>query len=151
MITHRFLRKYILTRIATDIVRGLPRILSVAMILCLFCFMGMNEAQEAKTEKVILEVKELVGEVLSFTPRGKPEFIGIAVNEENTDYIFILDKDLKLVHKRSLNQIAIGDMVRVRYYVIMETSENGRQRNKRVAKIITFVRAKDTSEGLRSK
>ena len=148
MITHRFLRKYILTRITADIIYGLPRILSIAMILCLFCFMGISEAQEAKTEKVILEVKELVGEVISFTPRGKPEFIGIAVDEENTDYIFLIDRDVKVVHKKSLSQIVIGDTVKIEYHVIMETNEKGKQRTKRVAKVITFIRR--TLKGLRS-
>lgn len=117
---------------------------------------SLERAEEAKEEKEeeVAEVKELTGELISFTPRGDPKFITIAVKKENTDYIFLIDENIKVVHKKNLNEIAIGDTVRVKYHVIIETSEEGNERSKRVAKVIKFIKPRLEHlelKGLRSK
>jgi len=106
-------------------------------------------AQEAAEEgDVVVVVKELIGEVISLTSRGDSQLICIAVDEENTDYIFLIDEEIKVVRKRSLNAINIGDTVRVKYHVITRTTKEGRQRSKQVAKLITFMAP--AKKGLRS-
>jgi hypothetical protein len=105
-----------------------------------------TSAQQKSSDKDILYkgavvgIKELIGELVSLTPRNEPQFIAIAVEKENTDYYFVLAEDVKVVHKKRLSEIAVGDTVKIKYQVIVETTEEGKERRKHVAKVITFVK-----------
>ena len=122
-----------------------------AAVLCLLMALSVISQAQEKKEKVqkVAEIKELSGRVIAFTPKTNPELIGLAVDEEDTDYYFILDKDVKVVHKNSLSQLLPGDTVRVKYYVVVEETESGEEKRKHVAKVITFV--KPNIEGMELK
>jgi lysyl-tRNA synthetase class II len=135
----------------------IPQMVGVGLVVVLVLgLIGGGQAQEAKEKgkEEVVEVKEISGKVVAFTPRAKPKFIAIEVEKENTDYYFIVDKEVKVVHKKNLSEIAIGDTVRVKYYVIIETTEEGKERSKRVAKVVRFVkpsRERLELKGLRSR
>ncbi|MFH1593286.1 MAG: hypothetical protein ABID09_01150 [Candidatus Omnitrophota bacterium] len=62
---------------------------------------------------------------------------------------FYLDPALKINYKRSLDEIQIGDTVRITYIEIIDATEDGEiVKSKRVATAVTFVRPKTT--GFRS-
>ncbi|KPL24027.1 MAG: hypothetical protein AMS23_06010 [Bacteroides sp. SM1_62] len=134
--------------IKNSLVKEIARLTKIGLSVVLFLgFIGLADAKEGeKVKEVVVETKELVGEVVSFTPRKEPQFIGIAVEEENADYIFIIDKETKVVHKKQLSEIAIGDMVKIKYYVVVETEEGGKQRTKHIAREVTFVKSGSGSE-----
>ena len=128
---------------------------NICSLFCLamfiFCSLQVAGSIEAKTKEEIVAVKELTGEVVSFYPRLEPKFITIGVDKENSDYMFIIAEDVKLVHKRDLSQINVGDTIRVRYHLIKETfgRKEEKSRTKQVAKVIKFV--KPRSKALISK
>ncbi len=124
----------------------------VIIIIMLFAFSAHFEAQAKSkliTQKLISE-REITGEVLSFSPRNKPELITIAVDKENADYMVYIDAKTKIVHKKDLSSIQKGDTVRIKFSTILETNPKGRQWERRLAQRITFVRSPSNIKGLRS-
>ena len=119
----------------------------MVMILFLPCLNLISQAQQVQ-EEVVVETKQVQGEVSSLTPRGKPEYIGITYKEDNekgTGYeiILFMDKDIKLVNKNELSEIGIGDTVDVTFEEITTTTQDGGSQNRRVAKSIRFIRKAD--------
>ena len=134
-------------------VRCKKRTTALIVVLSLFCLGGpawaqqsKGKAQKAKKGKCV-KALQVIGEVSSFSPSKKnPQHIGIdyAIDTAKgavSTVMLSLDENLKLVHKGSLGEINIGDTVYVAFEVITETTEEGEQRTKRVAKEIRFVRA----------
>lgn len=124
-------------------------IVTAVMVLSLFCFAGMNEAQKAAEEgKIKTIIKEVVGEIGTLSPN----FISIVYErdtEQGREYEILLyiDKDVRLVHKKGLKELKPGNRVRVEYREITETTEQG-EKSKRIAQKITYVGPK--IKGLRT-
>jgi len=99
-----------------------------------------KEKAEAEIKKV--ETKEVIGEIISFSPMRNPKLIGVAYEKGDVGYdaFFEVDKDVKIVHKKSLDEIKLGDRVAVTYNEITQITEEGREQTKRVAKKIRFVK-----------
>ena len=98
--------------------------------------------EKAKVEIKKVETKEVIGEIISFSPIKNPKFIGVAYEKGDVGYdaFFEIDKNVKIVHKRSLDEIKLGDWVAVTYNEITQITEEGREQTKRVAKKIRFVK-----------
>ena len=119
-----------------------------AVVLSICCLVVVGQAQQDQEVEIDIEIKHVQGEVSSITTPNNPRYIGITYKEDkesSTAYEMVLyiDKDLRLVHKRQLSEIGIGDTVDVTYHKITETTEEGRKSIKQVAKMIRFVRRAD--------
>ena len=98
----------------------------------------------------VIDVKKLKlsGELVCLYPRKDPVYIGVAFDEENTDYYFLLDDDAKIVNKVSLENLQIGDTVEVTFDKVTRQAKDGAQRREQRAKTIRFVKAKSGSKDL---
>jgi len=120
-------------------------------VVCLFLFLSLmipqtgltEQGKEEKNQKVKFtsSMKEIEGEVSAINKQG----IAIVYKkdaEKNQDFEIYLpiNKNLRLVHKQSLDQIKVGDIVNVQYE---ETIEEHKEGSKAIhgARVITFVRA----------
>ncbi|MBU1062059.1 MAG: hypothetical protein KJ957_01535 [Candidatus Omnitrophica bacterium] len=99
-----------------------------------------GEGEQSPVKEMIKE-KELVGEVIYFTPRFNPTVIAVGDAETNTDYSFLIDEDTKVVHKQGLNDIKVGDAVKVTYHEVTKPNRGNRITEEWLAKSISFVRA----------
>ena len=130
-------------------------IVLVILLTCTFVFDGLsqsgNQGQDKKeaTDKVtgkvkkqLIETQTLMGELLALTPADNPRYISVEVPKENTDYIFILGDDFQMERRGSLGELNAGDTIKITYEIILETSEKGIERTKRIAKVISFVKPK---------
>lgn len=82
---------------------------------------------------------EVQGEVSAITKN----FIAIVYRRDGaTEYemMFPLDKNIKLVHRQSLSEISLGDIVSVEYEEVTEIDREGRETSKRQAQKIYFVK-----------
>lgn len=110
----------------------------IGLLLMFSTAVGAGEA--AEEEDVVVVVKEISGEV---TVVG-PSFIAVVYERDakkGIEYEMALpiDKDIELVRKRNLDEIRVGDTVRVKY----EETQKG-ERITRRAKVITFVKPAKT-------
>ena len=99
-------------------------------------------AQEEEAIESADNAKEMIGNVVYYTPRNNPRVIAIGNDETNTDYSFIIDKDTRIEHKKSISDIKIGDTVKVVYSFKTKIDNRRRKSEELVAKVISFVRAK---------
>jgi len=118
--------------------------LGLVMVLGLV-LMGAGEgyAKEKHEPEIInVETKEIIGEIISFSPMKNPKYIGVAFNEGGAGYdaFFEVDEKVKIAHKKSLDGIKLGDTVSVVYEEVTQVLENGREQIKRIAKLIKFVK-----------
>ena len=115
--------------------------------LFLFCFVyGLGAEEEKEEIEIKTVIKEIQGEVSYLSPRINPQYISVTYKEERgTAYemVLFIDEDLEVEHKRDLSEIGIGDTVGITYHEITEIPKEGRERTKRVAKILRFVRPAD--------
>ena len=112
----------------------------------------ISQAQEAEEEEeIIIVMKEVSGEVGAISS----SLITIIYNrdeEKKIEYEIDLpiDKDIRIVHKRRLSDISIGDIVRVKYEERQKEEQiqkEGIAETKtkvigRKAKVVTFIRPK---------
>lgn len=104
-------------------------------------------SEEAASEEAVSEeavIKEMAGPIIYLTPRAKPEVIYIGNEAANTDYSFIIDKNTRVEHMKNLIDLKTGDTVKIKYEEITEITKMGGRKvavDKRVAKVISFVRA----------
>lgn len=112
--------------------------------LFLICFIqgGERVYGEEKEEIIKVETKEITGEIISFSPMKNPKFIGVAYQAGDVGYdaFFKVDENVKIVHKRSLDEMKLGDMISVTYNEITQKTEGGREQTVRVAKTIRFIK-----------
>lgn len=115
------------------------------MKLGLFIILVTSLAATAYTaEKPQVEIKStktvnVVGELISLKPsRANPLYIGIA--GKNSDAYFEIDENVKIVHKRSLEEINLGDTISITYDDIVEVIDGGKEQNRRSAKVIRFIK-----------
>jgi hypothetical protein len=116
----------------------------LAMVLVLgLTGAGAGYAKEKYEPKIInIDTKEIVGEIISFSPMRNPKYIGVAYNDRGAGYdaFFEVDENVKIAHKKNLDNIKLGDTVSVVYEEVTQVLENGRQQIKRIAKVIKFVK-----------
>jgi len=115
--------------------------LAAALIGALYVWGGPKA--EAKEPEATIGVKEVTGELMSLSPMRNPKFIGIACGEgeDGYDIHFKLSTDVQILHKKSLNDIQLGDWVGVIYEERTEVAEDGREKTECIATTIRFVRA----------
>jgi len=111
------------------------------MGVLILSIVGVVFAQEKEKAKKSL-IQEVSGEVSAISKdfiaivykrdaqRGSEEEIGLP-----------LAKDVRLEHKKSLDEINVGDIVSVQLEEYVDEDESGKKVNKRRAKIVSFIRA----------
>jgi hypothetical protein len=62
---------------------------------------------------------------------------------EEFEMLFPIDKNLKIVHKKSVSELSVGDTVEVQYEDVV-TERKGRQEGKRNTAVITFISPGET-------
>jgi hypothetical protein len=142
-----------LRRNGTIMYQRWKRMLGIVILVVIFGIGVVSLAQVSK-EKIqrnigkslygdaVVETKVLSGEVVGFSPRNDPNYIGIALEGTDTDYYFILDDNVKLVRKNSLSDIQIGDTVEITFHKIKRKTKEGREVREHRAKIVRFLRPK---------
>lgn len=121
---------------------------SIFLIVGLIICAGTCYSQEEKNIEQKIQIKEILGRLSSRSPIDKPEYIGVIVldakgEDSGRDMFFSVDKDLKISHKKKFSDIQIGDIVKIVYDEITQTTEEGEEKLiKRVAKTVKFVRSK---------
>ena len=109
---------------------------SLRIIVIFFLFVYPLQFSFAQKEK-----SELTGEVSAISK----DFIAIVFRRDEKkgteeEIGLPIPKNVIVEHKKSLDQIAVGDMVSIQYDEVVEQNETGKV-TKRVAKVISFVRA----------
>ena len=100
---------------------------------------------DEKSKRVVARVaKEIQGEVAGISK----DSIAIIYNRneatgEEYEMSFPVAKEVDIVHKKSINEIAVGDTVNVQYEETTEKSAEDKEKDleiKRQVKVITFLR-----------
>lgn len=120
---------------------------STIIAVLILCVSGMAAAEETKVgkseteEKIETTVKEVSGEISGVSSN----FIAILYGQDETasyEMAFSVGKDVKLVHKKSLSELAVGDTVTVSYEEKTKKNKEGKiMILSRVPKRISFIRA----------
>ena len=119
--------------------------LIIAALLLAPCVCGLSKglAQETKEKvKRIKLIKEIAGEV-TWLRKDKIAVVFQRDNERGTELEMLLpfDSDIRIVNKKSLSEISVGDTVRVQYEEIDDQNPDGSLTFiSRKAKAISFVR-----------
>ncbi len=96
-----------------------------------------KEAEKAKISNIS---KEITGEVSAVNKNGIAIIYNRDLGKGSEDEIFVpLDNTVKLVHKQSIADINVGDVVSVLYEEVSENTKEGVV-NKFAGKIVTFVK-----------
>ncbi|MFH0839268.1 MAG: hypothetical protein V1893_03690 [Candidatus Omnitrophota bacterium] len=110
-------------------------VLAAVLVLCL------AETVQAQEEKAKAEKRKgaIEGEISAISNK----YISIVYKKEkDAEYEMLLpiDKDIEIIHKKSLDEMKVGDTVYIEYEdeVITDTAEEG-QAMKRKAKVISFM------------
>ena len=121
--------------------KGLLRLV-IGIILLISIIAGFENfaMKDANGQKDTPNTSWLMGEVVSLSPRMEPVYIGIAVDEENTDYYFTIDEDVNLVHIRDIRLLNVGDTVEVTYQILEKEKKDGKKRREQRVKKIRFIR-----------
>lgn len=120
-------------------------VITCLILAGILAFSGINlvaaqdeEDMEARSDNAF---KEIVGNVVYYTPRNNPRVIAIGHDETNTDYAFLITEDTRIEHKKSIRDIAVGDTVKVVYLRLTKIDNRRRKSEELVAKVISFIRA----------
>jgi len=111
-----------------------------ALVLALNLSAEAEQAKEgAGPIRTTADNKEIQGEVTSISK----DYIAITYlvdGQKGTEYEMLLpiDKNVKLEHKRSLDEIAIGDIVRVQFREVADEYKNETKKSRK-GTIISFV------------
>lgn len=135
----------------------MDRKIILMIIISIFIISGMSRADEEKKGKRIVasNLKEIQGEVAGIIQ----DSIAIVYNRneatgEEYEMSFPVDKGVNIVHKRSIKEIAVGDIVNVQYEEVTEKYDDDQEKDpeiNRKAKVITFLKpAIKTPEPLES-
>ena len=155
---NRKIRKIEMSRRMRMRLRVLQRVFRIGVIgligLSLYGELIIKSYSKEKEEETIITFKEVMGEVSAITPN----FIAIVYRREEEkgvayEIALPIDKEVRIVHKKNLKEIEVGDTVRVRFAEIRKKEEverEGGKREERIrmvgrkAKEIIFVRPKRT-------
>lgn len=116
------------------------KIIIVLAVLAIFILHTAVFSQE-KTKIAGSRLKIVSGEVSGI---GR-DFIAVVYNRDEAkgteeEIALPIAKDVILEHRKSLEQIAVGDLVDVQFEDVKEETKEG-TKTKRIARVITFVKA----------
>ena len=120
--------------------------ISLLMVLVLgaagWGFAQDERGPEKRKTKISSTIKEVQGEISWISSR----YIAIAYNRDpgkgsEDEMLLPIDSSLKLEHKQSLDQIKVGDLVRVQYDEETEEDEKGNKKDSRKAAVVSFIKA----------
>jgi uncharacterized protein YuzE len=120
--------------------------LSCVILFALLLFFQESYSKEKSklnpNPTIEIQTKEVIGEIISLTPLKNPKLIGIAYEKEGVgeDIFFEIDKNVKVVHKKNLDEIKLGDLVAITYEERIQVNKEGKEEVKKIAKIIRFVK-----------
>lgn len=105
------------------------------------CAVALAFAQDKEAKKAGGVIKGISGEVSAISK----DFIAIVYRRDEAkgteeEVALPIAKDVIIEHKKSLAEIGAGDMVNVEFEEVAEETDQG-PRSKRVAKVISFLRA----------
>ena len=114
------------------------------MLLCLFCLSGISQAKQEE-EVVSVKLKQVQGEISAITK----DFIAVVYkqdkkNDREYEMALPIGKDVRLVHKKRLDEIKEGDIVAIQYeekitrYKDYKGEE--KEHSQRRAKLIKFLK-----------
>lgn len=120
------------------------------VVASVFVTSGLVVAAEEDEEDALITVKHITGEVSII----RPHYLSVVYKQDaetrmEYEMVFPMNKDVEFFHKKSLDDIEVGDTVRVTYEEKTWTTEDGMERMKRKAKEVWFVRP--AKKGLRSR
>jgi hypothetical protein len=101
-----------------------------------------NSPAGSPKEKEVVVAMEVSGTVSGLTPN----FIAVIYGRNEAEKVslemaFSLDKDVRIAHKNSIQEIGLGDEVRITYDEVTRINAEGKIiARKRVAKEVAFVR-----------
>ena len=88
--------------------------------------------------------KEIYGRLISLSPLANPVYIGIEAMTErgvlNRDMHFHLEPGYRIIGKDFISNIKMGDVVIVGYDQIKDTTDQGEEEVKNIAKTIEFIK-----------
>lgn len=114
----------------------------VVFVLGITCI-ASAEKVKGESQKSTSTIKELQGEISGISK----ESISIIYNrdlEKGIDYEMLLPIEkgnIQLIHKNSLDELCVGDTVRLQYEEETKEDEEGRK-IKRKARVISFIKPK---------
>ena len=119
---------------------NLSLLLGVFMVTGIFLGLAAI-AQVSETKRLKKAMKGVSGEVSGISK----DFIAIVYRRDETrgseeEIGLPIAKDVIVEHKKSLSEIAVGDMVDVEFEEAEEETKDG-ARSRRVAKVVRFIRA----------
>ena len=120
---------------------------SILTVLMVLFFMGFVFAQEKPGQKpkvkTTSEMKELEGVVGGITKHSISLIISQdATKGEETEMLLPFSpKEIQLEHKKKLNEIAVGDTVKVTYVEETEDDGQGNKKTAGKARVISFISA----------
>ena len=119
-------------------------VLIMAAGIFIICAIALADGDEKGKRVVARAAKEIQGEVAGISK----DSIAIIYNRneatgEEYEMSFPVAKEVDIVHKKSINEIAVGDTVNVQYEETTEKSAEDKEKDleiKRQVKVITFLR-----------
>jgi len=125
------------------IIQIMRKTIEIGLIgILVFSLAGAGLTQEKKETKKTTVSKEVTGEV-TWIGKNKIAILYQIDTEKSTEYEILLpfdEKELKVIHKKSLEEIKSGDTVTVEYEEITEESEQGGRTDFK-ARAIKFIRS----------
>ena len=82
----------------------------------------------------------LLGEIVYLGPKDAPTVIGVTFADDGADYYFTLGEDLKVVNKKNLDELQLGDTVELTYRQDVKKTKDGKEKIDRIAAQIRFVK-----------
>ncbi len=112
------------------------------LILSVLVFAHMAFAQnEAKAPVRMGATKVIEGEVSAITKDGVAVVYHRDTAKGTEDEVFIpLDSSIQLVHKRSISEIKVGDIVSIQYYEQIKEGKKNEPGNKFKGTVLTFLK-----------
>jgi hypothetical protein len=127
-------------------------IFAFLLISCL-CWPAKGSSQQAKDEvKRTSVIKEVTGEV-TWLRKNRIVIVFKRDKEHGTEEEMLLPiaEDVRIIHKKKLDEISAGDTVMVQYEELTEEWPDGKKSRQLVAKTITFLHpamGKKSGEGV---
>jgi len=119
------------------------KIIKICLVVILVLGLPMvGFSEENKKIRTAKETKEVEGTV-SMIDKNYIAIVYAADPETRTEYEMLLpiDKKLKLVHVRSLDQIKVGDRVKLQFEESTDEYSGGEKKKARKANTLSFIRS----------
>lgn len=124
-------------------VRNLAKTLiaATALLLTISHTVSAQEAQQGQEPKAAVSMKQITGTVSGLSARH----LSVLYSSDpergaSLEAAFNLDKDVRVIHKQSLKEIAVGDTVSVAYEETVTRTAEGKSMRSTKVKSITFLK-----------